>query len=534
MIFQNFVELFGGLALFLLGMNHMSDGLENACGNKMKKILEKVSSNRFIGILVGCVITCIIQSSSATTVMVVGFVNAGMMTLTQAIWIIMGANIGTTITGQLVALDIGVIAYIFAIVGVVMVVFIKKQMVNEIGKIFAGFGVLFIGMDMMSASMYPLRESELFINIMSNMENPFLGVLFGTIFTAIIQSSSASVGILQGLAMSEAITLNNAVYILFGMNIGTCVTALIASSGTKVTAKRTTLFHFMFNIIGTIIFSALCYFTKIEDWIALTTTAVEGQIANMHTIFNIVTCILLIPFGPMLARLAEKILKDKETEKESLFMYLSNDINIHLGNSALHLDCLSKETERMFDIAKTNVIDGLNGLLKDENYSYHKLETSEILVDNLFNGIASQITTCIAYESNSSVAKSYSCYLNLISNIERLSDHAMNLGDTAEELTSKNINLNIEVVEEIKIMKNLCVEVLTDFLTNFSYDKVKTFEVETDRITKEFRYNMAQRLENSICKANAAMLYTTILIDFERIGDHLLNIAEQYTVLKNN
>ena len=465
--------------------------------------------------------------------MVVGFVNAGMMTLTQAIWIIMGANIGTTITGQLVALDIGVIAYIFAIVGVVMVVFMKKQVVQEIGKILAGFGVLFIGMDMMSASMYPLRNSEVFINIMSNMENPILGVLFGTVFTAIIQSSSASVGILQGLAMSNTITLNNAVYILFGMNIGTCVTALIASSGTKVAAKRTTLFHFLFNIIGTVIFCLLCYFTKFEDLVGTTSTTVEGQIANMHSIFNILTCIILIPFGPSLARLAEKILKGKD-EKEQLFMYLSNDINIHLGNSALHLDCLSKETTRMFEVAKDNIIKGLNGLLKEEPYNYDEVESSEGLVDNLFNGIATQITACISHESNLSVAKSYSSYLNLITNIERLSDHAMNLADTAEELKAKGINLNKEVIHEISIIKKLCEDVLSDFVTNFSYSKVRTFEIESDRLAKEFRHNMAQRIENSICNANAAMLYTTVLIDFERIGDHLLNIAEQYTILNNN
>ena len=237
---DNILSLVAGLALFLLGMNSMGSGLENACGNKMKTILEKLTSNRFLGVLVGALITMVIQSSTATTVMVVGFVNAGMMTLSQAVWIIMGANIGTTITGQLIALDIGFVAPIFAIIGVVMIVFLKKPTINEIGKIFCGFGVLFIGMDMMSSSMAPLRDMPEFVNLMTSFSNPILGILAGIIFTAVIQSSSASVGILQALALSGAIGLESAVFVLFGQNIGTCVTALLASAGSNRNAKRTT------------------------------------------------------------------------------------------------------------------------------------------------------------------------------------------------------------------------------------------------------------------------------------------------------
>ena len=261
----NVLSLIAGLALFLLGMNSMGNGLENACGNKMKNILEKLTSNRFLGVLVGALITMVIQSSSATTVMVVGFVNAGMMTLSQAVWIIMGANIGTTITGQLIALDIGFIAPIFAIIGVVMIVFLKKPTLHEIGKILSGFGILFIGMDMMSSSMTPLRDMPEFVNLMTSFSNPILGILAGMIFTAVIQSSSASVGILQALAISGAIGLESAVFVLFGQNIGTCVTALLASAGTNRNAKRTTIIHFMFNVIGTILFTILCVTTPLTD-----------------------------------------------------------------------------------------------------------------------------------------------------------------------------------------------------------------------------------------------------------------------------
>lgn len=243
MKFTDVMGLLGGLALFLYGMQMMSAGLEAAAGNKMKQILEKLTANRFLGVVVGAVITAIIQSSSATTVMVVGFVNSGMMTLRQAVWIIMGANIGTTITGQLIALDVGAIAPIIAFLGVAVVVFSKNIKLHHIGNIFAGLGILFIGMDMMGAAMKPLQNSEAFVDMLTTFENPVLGILAGTVFTAIIQSSSASVGILQALSASGIIQLSSAAYVLFGMNIGTCITALLASIGTNRNARRTTVIH---------------------------------------------------------------------------------------------------------------------------------------------------------------------------------------------------------------------------------------------------------------------------------------------------
>ena len=233
MSITNLLMLLGGLGLFLYGMQMMGSGLEAAAGNRMKRILERLTSNPILGVLVGGVITAVVQSSSATTVMVVGFVNSGMMTLRQAVWVIMGANIGTTITGQLIALDVGAIAPLFAFIGVVLVVFIKKQSVRYYGQIIAGLGILFIGMDMMSSSMAPLRESEAFVNLLTQFSNPVLGILAGAVFTAIIQSSSASVGILQALASSGVIGLSNAVFVLFGQNIGTCITAVLASVGTR-------------------------------------------------------------------------------------------------------------------------------------------------------------------------------------------------------------------------------------------------------------------------------------------------------------
>lgn len=281
----------------------MGNGLEAAAGNKMKLILKKLTANRFVGVLVGALITAVIQSSSATTVMVVGFVNSRLMTLNQAIWIIMGANIGTTITGQLIALDVGAIAPVIAFAGVAAIVFVKNENVRHIGSIMAGLGILFIGMDMMSGAMKPLSEAQGFINILTKFENPIFGILAGTIFTALIQSSSASVGILQALATSGVIGLKSAAFVLFGQNIGTCVTALLASVGTGRNAKRTTLIHIMFNVFGTVVFTILCLATPIinvvESW---TPNSATSQIANMHTMFNIVTTILLLPVGGWLEK----------------------------------------------------------------------------------------------------------------------------------------------------------------------------------------------------------------------------------------
>lgn len=312
MDFKDAMALLGGLALFLYGMHMMSAGLNAAAGNKMKRLLEKLTSNVFGGVLVGAGVTALIQSSSATTVMVVGFVNSGMMTLRQAVGVIMGANIGTTVTGQLIALDAGAAAPVVAFLGVICVVFLKQPKIRSIGDILAGLGILFIGMEMMSGAMLPLRESEMFLSLMTQFSNPVGGIIAGALFTALIQSSSASVGILQALAASGAIPFSGAVYVLFGQNIGTCITALLASAGTNRNAKRATLIHLLFNVIGTALFTLLCSVTPLTAAVAgLAPGHPAAQIANMHTLFNIGTTLLLLPFGKKMADLAELLLPDQ-------------------------------------------------------------------------------------------------------------------------------------------------------------------------------------------------------------------------------
>lgn len=529
---DNILGLVAGLALFLLGMNSMGSGLENACGNKMKGILEKLTSNRFLGVLVGALITMVIQSSSATTVMVVGFVNAGMMTLTQAVWIIMGANIGTTITGQLIALDIGFIAPIFAILGVVMIVFLKKPTLNEIGKILCGFGILFIGMDMMSSSMEPLRNMPEFVNLMTSFKNPLLGILAGIVFTAIIQSSSASVGILQALALSGAIGLESAVFVLFGQNIGTCVTALLASAGTNRNAKRTTLIHFMFNIIGTIVFTVLCVSTPLVDLVKdISSDNPSQQIANMHTLFNITTTLLLLPLGTYLVKLANKILPDKAVQNKSIFMYLDNDLNMRVGGTAVHLENTRLEVNRVYDIAVENINNSIAYLL-GEKVDVTKLLEKEELVDQLNEGITKEITESISHESNHIVSESYSAYLNIAHNIERLSDHAVNIVEYANEFKEKGITLNEVVVEEIKEFRDVICQMLTKSMDGDLLKDVEELEDKTDKMTVEYKENMVKRLSSSICTAEGSIIYSNVLIDLERLGDHLLNIAQSCAKVK--
>lgn len=356
MTIQNVLSLLGGLALFLYGMHMMSVGLETAAGDRMKAILEKLTSNRLLGVAVGAGITAVIQSSSATTVMVVGFVNSGLMTLNQAVWIIMGANIGTTITGQLIALDASRIAPLVAIIGVVMVTFLKGKRINSIGDILAGLGILFIGMDMMSNSMTPLQDSPVFLNAMTSISNPLLAIALGAGFTALIQSSSASVGILQALALSGLIPLSSSIYIIFGQNIGTCITAVLASLSANRNAKRTTIIHLSFNIIGTMLFFCFIHIFPFVDWMCEITANPAAQIANTHTIFNIVTTLILLPFGNRLAHLAQLLMpirKEEYQRDEANLPLAFVDVN-NIGSVPIAISSLRKEALAMLKMAQTN------------------------------------------------------------------------------------------------------------------------------------------------------------------------------------
>ena len=530
------LSLLGGLALFMYGMQMMSTNLEAVAGNRMKQILERLTANRFLGVLVGAGITALIQSSSATTVMTVGFVNSGLMTLRQAVWIIMGANVGTTITGQLIALDIGALAPLIAFVGVMLLIFVKNKRIQHVGGIVAGIGVLFIGMGMMSDAMVPLRESQTFVHLVTQFSNPLLGILVGAVFTAIIQSSSASVGILQALAMSSVINIHSAVFVLFGQNIGTCITALLASVGTSRNAKRTTLIHLMFNVIGTALFVTLCIVTPFTDFVAnLTPSNPVAQIANVHTIFNISTTLLLLPFGSLLEKIAIALLPDKEVPVKDADRWFEDLMasNYHLGVSTLAISQIREEITQMLDAAGLNVSESFvavaNGPGKE---GIQPIEEREEEIDLSNVRISKKISKILVLDQT----RMYT----ILGNIERIGDHAMNLAEYAETMEQKGLSFSGYAKKEFEVMEKTCregMEILKKAAEGgpgFKLSMAEEIEQKIDDITLKFRQNQIERMRAGNCNVESSILYSEMLTDYERIGDHMLNIAQAYSAIEQS
>ncbi len=531
--------LLGGLALFLYGMQMMSNGLEDIAGNRMKQILEKLTSNRFLGVVVGAGITAAIQSSSATTVMVVGFVNSGMMTLNQAVWIIMGANIGTTITGQLIALDVGMLAPLFAFIGVAMIVFLKAPKAHHIGMILSGLGILFIGMDMMGASMAPLEESEGFIRLMTTFSNPVLAILAGALFTAIIQSSSASVGILQTLATSGLIPFSSAVFVLFGQNIGTCITAVLASIGTNRSAKRTTLIHLMFNVIGTVIFTIACLCLPITNWIAaITPGAPASQIANMHTVFNIATTLLLLPFGNTLAKIATKILPEQKKVQNQTFGALSEEFRrgmTNLGATLVHTDLLEHEVNRMLTLAGDNVDKSYQAVLETDLGAYEHIEKIEEKIDTINKELSHYISQILVHNNNDRNVSAIKEYFLITGNAERIGDHALNIAGYVSIMAKKGIVFSETAHNELIQMQEIVRKAMEKILHREEEEdrmqwlsELAAMEQQIDNMTATYREQHLHRMHQGICSEEACVLYSELLTDFERIGDHILNVAQAY------
>ena len=537
-----FLGVFGGLALFLHGMQMMSSGLEAVAGNRMKAILERLTANRFMGVLVGALITAAVQSSSATTVMVVGFVNAGMMTLSQAVWLIMGANVGTTVTGLLIALDVGALAPVVAFGGVFLMVFVKRARLQHIGQILAGLGILFIGMDTMSAAMAPLREFPAFIHLMSTLSNPLLGILFGALFTALIQSSSASVGILQTLAAGGIVQFSGAVYVLFGQNIGTCITAVLAAMGTSRNAKRATCIHLLFNVIGTVIFTIVVLVFPVTALIEAAVPSPKAQIAAMHMIFNLATTILLLPMGNWLARLAEQLLPDREEPQsagtEMRLAYLTpvtaGGKDGGLGVSAIVVDQLRNELHRMLEMARQNVEAGFNAVLRQDTAPLERVEQREEYIDFLNREISRYVSRLIAIETNERGSRIVSSFFTISGNIERISDHADNLAGYTRLLVEKGISFSVYAQEEIRQMRDISIRAVTALLSGEGgrvewLSQVAQLEQRIDDMTADFRRDQLSRMREGACSDEACILYSELLTDFERIGDHVLNIAEELT-----
>lgn len=531
------LSLCGGLALFLYGMHMMSSGLEAAAGDRMKQMLEKLTSNTIMGVVIGTVITALIQSSSATTVMLVGFVNSGIMDLSQTVGIIMGANIGATMNGVLLAVGIGDIAPAFAFIGVCLIQFTKDEKKNHIGEIIAGLGILFIGMNMMSSSMSALRNSPTFIGFLSSCSNPILAILVGTVFTALIQSSSASVGILQALAVSGVVDLHTGIYLMFGFTIGTCITAAIASIGTTANAKRTTVIHFLFNVIGTVIFVIFCQTMPVVDWIIrLTPNSPASQVANAHVIFKVVTTLILLPFSKQLVKLSVILIKDKKEDKRPTLMERAKlTAGYSMGTSAIIIRNIRDEINYMYDIAKKNVELSYDAVINNSSENMKVIRENEDHLDELNASISEYISNVLSIPMSRQDSDIITGYFRIVGNIERIGDHADNFAGYSRFFISRGLTMSDAAVDEVRHMKSLTVDTM-EFLEGDRREDAGTMlinvsrgEQDIDDMTDEYRNRQMDRMRDGVCTAEVSVIYSEMLTDFERIGDHLLNIAEDFS-----
>lgn len=533
----------GGLGMFLYGMNVMGDGLQKAAGNKMHNFLGKITSNRFLGVLVGTLITAIIQSSSATTVMVVGFVNAGLLNLSQAAGVIMGANIGTTITSWIVSMNEwewatilkpSFFAPLLIGIGAFLIMFHKSEKKKEAGEILSGLGILFIGLEFMSNAIEPYSNSPVFYQAFRVLgKNPILGILTGLVVTALIQSSSASVGILQTLALNGVVGWNSAVYITLGQNMGTCVTALISSAGANRTAKRAAVIHFLFNFIGAVVFGFLMFFIFLWNPTFANATISSVDISIFHSIFNITNTLLLFPFGGFLVKLSGVIIKENthnvmDDELEAMKRHLDDRI---LETPSFALDNAIKQVIHMGDRTLENVKQSIHALLERDEELAKKVIEQETLIDQM----ESVLTEYLVKISNLSLSEKQQLIVNhmfyTIINFERVGDHAENIAELAIATIERKLQFTGDASEEMRIICQAATESFENSLVtrkteNVEYiRKVVKCEEKVDNLEEEFRESHIARLSRNICNSESGVVFVDLLVNLERISDHSMNIA---------
>ena len=534
------IPFIGGLALFIYGMNIMAQGLQNAAGSKMKSILEALTQNKLMGIALGALVTAIVQSSSATTVMVVGFVNAGLMNLTQAMSVIMGANIGTTITGWLVAssewakmLSPATIAPLAVMLGVILSMSGKNNRRKEIASIVIGFGILFIGIGTMSSSVAPLQESEAFRSLFVTLgSNPLLGIFAGAFVTAVIQSSSASQGILLSLAASGLVPFNAAVYIIMGQNIGTCITALLSGIGATKTAKCVGYMHLMFNIVGAFTFSvlAIVYFTVINPAMG-SDIITQTEISAIHTAFNIGTTLMMIPLSGIIITLAKKINGVEEVERvdESQLVHLDKRI---LETPSLAVEGAKLEAIRLGHIAEENLKCAIDALIETDHEKIEEVKNRENVIDKVCDNISEYLIKLCTLQIGERDNQTTTSLLNTISDMERVGDHAENIAELAEEMEREEIRFSAMAQEELLRMTNTAIASYENALRalesgdiNYAL-KTAVLEEKVDAMEKELRASHIDRLSNAECNVNAGIHFLEMLGNLERISDHAMNIAQ--------
>ena len=530
--------LCSGMALFLYSVKITSGSLQAIAGDKLKNVLAKLTGNRILGVAVGAGITALIQSSTATSVMAVGFVNAGLMNLYQALWVIMGANIGTNITAQLIAFDVGAVAPIVALLGTFFCLLTKDKKLRSIGEAVAGLGFIFVAMSLMKESMAPLSEMDIVKEIFSSINNPFVGIIVGIIFVIIIQSSAAGVGVLQAMAMSasgaQLMSLDQAMFIIFGLNIGTCVTAVFASIGGSRNATRAGMLHMMFNVIGTAIFTAAYYALPIADWVrALSPNDVARQFANMHLVFNLASTVILLPFGKLIVKLVKLMVPDKKGGDDSVqyLKYLNPSMlsnNEQVGTEVL-IRALCNEISRMLEMAGNNVQRSIEAVLDNSEKTQTVINDTEEYVDYLNKEISYYISHAMVFDMSEKHAVAMSALFKITGNIERMGDHATNISGYADLLESKGLKLSEKARAEVSQMVATTKDaynILLGSKPGSVHIKMAQMEQKIDDMTEDYREHQLERLKSGVCAGDACVIYSEMLTDFERLGDHMLNIAE--------
>ncbi len=539
--FSNVLELVGGLALFLYGMNAMGNALEKSAGNKLKIFLGNATSNPIKGFLLGLIVTLIIQSSSATTVMVVGFVNSGLMTLTQSIGVILGANLGTSVTAwvlSLQAIDETSVAFlqlfktdtfvpILALIGVVLFAFQKNAKKKDLGMILLGFAILMFGMDMMSGSVSDLKNNDAFKNVLISFSNPILGVIVGTVFTAIVQSSSASVGVLQALTVTGGVTHAVAVPIVMGQNIGTCVSAMISSVGTGKNARRAAVIHLSFNIIATLVILPLFYLLNyFIDFAFMDVPANYVTIAVVHTSFKLVALAIITPFAKYLEKLATLVVRDDKKSEEAKLLderfYTVPSVAIERSKTV---------AVTMADVAFKSIRDALKMLDSYNEKEADKVREAESKVDMYEDKLGSYLVKLSSHNMTEADSTDANKLLHVIGDIERISDHAVNIVESAEEMHDKNLSFSDEAKRELDVMTGAVSEILGIALKAFEENdletamKVEPLEQVVDNLRDTLKKGHVNRLRNGECTIELGFVFSDLLTNLERISDHCSNIA---------
>ena len=539
---QIVISLLGGLGLFLYGMNLMGESLEKVAGSKMNKIIELLTKIIFMGVLLGAVVTAVIQSSSATTVMVVGFVNAGLMGLPQAVGVIMGANIGTTVTAQIVSFDLTGMAPLALGIGILLYLFAGNEKYKQVGEVFIGFGLLFTGMESMKLAVSPLAEYKGFTDLLSTFGRyPILGLLLGFGITAIIQSSSAAMGMLVVLASQGLVPLSSALPILYGQNIGTCVTSLISSIGANKNAKRAAMIHLIFNILGTIIFLILLNGIVVKFVVSLDPGNVARQIANVHTIFNIVSTILLLPCNKLIVKLAMRIVPDKEDEIEEdesrVIKYIDDRM---IQTPPIALASTIKEVARMGEKARDSVDYAMEGILEASSEGIERCFKQEKSINQLQKTILNYLLKLSKAPLSEEDRETVDTLFNTVNDIERIGDHAENLAEIAQSAIDGQVYFSEQGQNEISDMYNKVIASYTYALEAMVTSdvnlacKVIKMEEQVDIMEESCRVNHMRRLNNNLCSIDNGIIYFEILANLERISDHAANIAEKVIQQKTN